>query len=215
MKFIAFDLDGTLCDTIADIADSLNRALAARRYPTFTTEQVKGMVGKSIAYMCQRAMPKGHENDWEQVKKDYFEDYARHLTDRTKPYEGIEEVLDELLRRGYKLAVVTNKPHAHAVAIVERLFKHHGDAFSAVQGQASKFLTKPDPETLNFVMNNLNVDPKDAIYIGDSDTDIIFARNAGMPSIGVAWGYRGEELLRQTGATYIAHTPKDILDIIG
>ncbi|MDO4564951.1 MAG: HAD-IIIA family hydrolase [Clostridia bacterium] len=214
MKFVAFDLDGTLCDTIEDITDSLNRSLAAYSFPTFTVEQVKGMVGKSISYMCQRAMPKGHENDWEKVQKDYFSDYAEHLCDKTLPYPGIRELLKELKDEGYTLAVVTNKPHAHAVKIVRTLFEHNGDIFSAVQGQAAKFLTKPDPESLEFVMGFLGADKGNGVYVGDSDTDILFAKNTGLKSIGVSWGYRDTELLKATGATAIAKTPADIAGLI-
>ncbi|MDO4543762.1 MAG: HAD-IIIA family hydrolase [Clostridia bacterium] len=214
MKYVFFDLDGTLCDTITDITDSLNRALQAHGYPTFTSEQVKAMVGKSIAYMCQRAMPKGHENDWEIVKQDYFADYSEHLCDKTRPYEGITEAVNALKAKGYTLAVVTNKPHAHAVKIVRELFAHHGDVFSAVQGQAPKFLTKPDPESLLFVMKNLGATQQNSVYIGDSDTDIQFAKNTGIKSIGVSWGYRPVELLKQTGATAIAKSPDTLAALI-
>lgn len=214
MKLVAFDLDGTLCNTIADISASLNRALARSGFATYTDEQIKSMVGKSVTYMCQRAMPKGHENDWIRVQCDYIADYDIHLCDNTRPYDGILEVLAELQRRGYILAVVTNKPHAPAVKIVETIFAHHGDDFRLVRGQAEKYPIKPNPDTLQFVMDYLGVAPQDTYYVGDSEVDIQFAKNAHVQSIGCSWGYRSRKVLEDAGASFIADKPQDILSFI-
>lgn len=214
MKLIAFDLDGTLCNTLQDITDSLNRALAVGSFPTFTLEEVSGMVGRSITYMCQRAMPKGHENDWENVQTRYFDDYARHLCDATRPYDGILPLLSALKARGYLLACVTNKPHAHAVSIIQTLFPDHGKVFSQVQGQAKKFTLKPDPATLDFVMQHLGVSKEDAIYVGDSEVDVLFAENTGLRFVGCGWGFRGEAFLKECGATTVIDTPMALLNVL-
>lgn len=214
MKLIAFDLDGTLCNTLKDITDSLNRALVASGFPTFSDEEVCAMVGKSIDYMCQRAMKKGHENDWEPVRDRYYWDYSRHLCDHTRPYEGILDLIRELKQRGYLLAVVTNKPHAHAVSIVSTVFPHHGDDFSQVQGQAKKFELKPHPQSFEFVLNHLRVNKEDVIYVGDSDVDVYFAKNTGVRFVGVDWGFRGEAHLRAAGAETVIYHPMELLGVL-
>lgn len=214
MKLIAFDLDGTLCNTLKDITDSMNRSLESFGYATFTDEQICAMIGKSITYMCQRAMPKGHENDWAPVRDRYFEDYSRHLCDATRPYEGMLELLDRLKEQGYLLAVVTNKPHAHAVSIIQTVFPHHGDHFAQVQGQANKFELKPHPQSFEFVLNSLGVAKEDTVYVGDSDVDVFFAKNTGVRFVGVAYGFRGEEHLRAAGATTVISTPLELLDVL-
>ncbi|HPF54262.1 MAG TPA: HAD-IIIA family hydrolase [Eubacteriales bacterium] len=214
MKLAIFDLDGTLCNTLKDIADSLNRALTQAQFPTFSYEQVNSMVGKSISYMCQRAMPKGHENDWGKVKTLYYKDYSLHLADSTLPYDGIVETLYALRDRGYTIACVTNKPHAHAVAMLTKLFPHNGEIFAQIQGQSNKFALKPDPETLLFVIQNLGAQLDDCVYVGDSEVDVQFAKNTGLPMIGCAWGFRGKDALVKAGASCIAETPKDLLNIL-
>ena len=214
MKLVLFDLDGTLCNSLQGITDSLNRSLEQCSFPTFTADQVSGMVGKSVIYLCQRAMPRGHENDWEKVRDLFLVDYAKHLTDTTRPYPGIVEAVTALKERGYLLAVVTNKPHRHATEMISVLFPHHGEAFAQVQGQSSKFLLKPDPESLFFVMNTLGVKPEDAVYVGDSDVDLRFAENASLPFIGCAWGFRGRDALLRAGATLVADQPSELVGLV-
>lgn len=210
MKLVLFDLDGTLCDTLADITASLNRALAVCGFPAFTPEQASAMIGRSTAYLCQRAMPRGHENDWETVRDHFLADYLRHLSDKTVPYDGIPEAVAALRAAGYTLAVVTNKPHAHAVALISRVFDGHGACFAQVQGHSPKFLTKPDPESLAFVIASLGATPADAVYVGDSDVDLRFAENMGVPFIGCAWGFRGRDALLAAGANVVVDRPAEL-----
>ena len=214
MKLVLFDLDGTLCNSLQGITDSLNRSLEQCNFPTFTADQVSGMVGKSVIYLCQRAMPHGHENDWEKVRDLFLADYAKHLTDTTKPYPGIVDAVIALHDRGYLLAVVTNKPHRHATEMISVLFPNRGEAFAQVQGQSSKFLLKPDPESLFFVMDTLGVKPEDAVYVGDSDVDLRFAENANLPFIGCAWGFRGRDALLRAGAKLVADEPSELVGLV-
>lgn len=210
MKLVLFDLDGTLCNTLADITDSLNRALTMCGFPVFSAEETSAMIGRSTTYLCQRAMPHGHENDWETVRDHYLADYQRHLCDKTVPYAGIPEALSALKAAGHTLAVVTNKPHAHAVSLIRQLFANNGACFSQVQGQSPKFLLKPDPESLAFVIANLGFTPTDAVYVGDSDVDVRFAQNIGVPFIGCAWGFRGREALQNAGALTVVDHPSEL-----
>lgn len=211
IKLIAFDLDGTLCDTIADIASSLNMALVQNNIPPYSREEVKAMTGRSMVYMCQRAMPHGHENDWKAVMDKYFVYYSRHLCDTTQPYPGITETLNELARSGYALAVVSNKPHANTVDMISRLFADHGAVFSRVLGQNSKFSLKPHPEPLRFVIDSLGVTPEETLYVGDTDVDWQFARNTGTHFCGAAWGFKGRELLESLGSEFVASEPSGII----
>ena len=214
MKLIAFDLDGTLCNTIADIASSLNLALEAHGIEPYSLEQIKGMVGRSMVYMCQRAMPRGRENDWKPVMDTYFKEYSRHLLDTTLPYPGMPETLNALKAKGCQLAVVTNKPHAHAVAVVSGLFKNHGAVFNQIQGQNSKFTLKPNPESLQFVLDNLGVKNRDALYVGDSEVDFQFARNAQMHFCGAGWGFRGRAFLEELGSEFVIDKPEELLKVV-
>lgn len=214
MKLVLFDLDGTLCDTLADISASLNRALTLCGFPVFTEAETSAMIGRSVTYLCQRAMPRGHENDWETVRDHFLTDYAKHLCDTTVPYPGMPEALDALTDAGYTLAVVTNKPHAHAVALVAHAFRHNGACFAQVQGQSPKFLLKPDPESLAFVIQNLGFTPGDAVYVGDSDVDVRFAENMGIPFIGCAWGFRGRDALLHAGAKTVIDRPDELLSAV-
>ena len=214
MQLIAFDLDGTLCNTIEDIALSLNRALAAHDIAPYPQQTVQGMVGRSVAYMCQRAMPHGRENDWKPVMDSFFEDYALHSLDHTRPYPGIPEALQALRERGYLLAVVTNKPHAHAVHMISELFPPHGALFSQVQGQNSKFTLKPHPASLQFVLDMQGVKNANALYVGDSEVDFQFARNGGLHFCGVSWGFKGRAFLESLGSEFVIDDPKELLIVM-
>lgn len=214
IKLIAFDLDGTLCDTITDIASSLNRALILHDIVPYTREQVKSMVGRSMVYLCQRAMPRGRENDWKPVMEDYFKAYSRHLCDTTRPYQGIPEMLNALRKAGYAVACVTNKPHANAVWMLSHLFEKNGAVFNQIQGQNSKFALKPNPESLQFVINNLGFVPEETLYVGDMDVDLQFARNAGMPFCGVSWGFKGRQALEEIGSEFVIDEPMQIFEVL-
>ncbi|MCL2695245.1 MAG: HAD family hydrolase [Clostridiales bacterium] len=213
MKTIIFDLDGTLCDTLADITVSLNRVLAAKGYQAYSFAEVSGMVGRGAPHMIAAAAKGATSEELSELSLAYFEDYARHLSDTTRPYAGISETLTELRARGFTLAVVTNKPHAHAVRLAQELFPPHGQIFARVQGQSQKFATKPNPESLLFVLASLGVSPDEAIYVGDSDVDLAFAQNAGLPFVGCAWGYRGRERLLEAGAEVVIDKPEELLKL--
>lgn len=214
IRLIAFDLDGTLCDTITDIASSLNRALILHDILPYTREQVKSMVGRSMVYMCQRAMPRGRENDWKPVMEDYFKAYSRHLCDTTVPYPGVADMLLALRRAGYAIACVSNKPHANAVWMLSHLFEKNGAVFNQIQGQNSKFALKPHPDSLQFVIENLGFTPEETLYVGDMDVDMQFARNVGIPFCGVSWGFLGREKLETIGSKFVIDEPMQIFEVL-
>ncbi len=214
MQLIAFDLDGTLCNTIEDIAGSLNRALEKHGIDPYPLSVVQGMVGRSVAYMCQRAMPHGRENDWKPVMDSFFEDYTHHSLDHTRPYPGVAEALRALKEKGYLLAVVTNKPHAHAVHMISELFPPHGNLFCQVQGQNSKFTLKPHPASLQFVLDMQKVKNANALYVGDSEVDFQFARNGGLHFCGVSWGFKGRSFLENLGSEFVIDEPRELVAVM-
>ena len=149
IKLIAFDLDGTICNTLHDIAASLNRALLSLGFPTFSDDAVSAIIGKSVVFMCQHAVPAGHEEEWPAVRDAFYADYLVHLCDNTVPYPEMAELLLTLKQQGYRLAVVTNKPDPHAKKMLRILFP--ADRFDAVLGQDPAIPNKPNSAMLDRV----------------------------------------------------------------
>lgn len=212
-KLVAFDLDGTICNTLSDIASSLNRALAALGFPTYSDEGVSGLIGKSIVYMCKHAVPADNPDAWVDVRDGFLEDYAEHLCDTTVPYPEMPEMLHALKARGITLAVVTNKPDPHAKKMIRTLFPEEG-LFAVVQGQCADYPVKPDPTMLDVVRESLGFTREETLYLGDMDVDLQFAKNAGLTCVGCGWGYRGEAFLKEAGAAHVISHPSELLEII-
>ncbi len=212
-KLVAFDLDGTICNTLSDIASSLNRALKALGFSTYSDEGVSGLIGKSIVYMCKNAVPQDRFEAWTDVRDGFLSDYAEHLCDTTVPYPEMPELLRALRRRGVTLAVVTNKPDPHANKMIRTLFPEDG-LFARVQGQCADYPVKPDPTMLDVVRESLGFTREESLYLGDMDVDLQFAKNAGLKCVGCGWGYRGEAFLKEAGAEHVISHPLQLLDII-
>lgn len=212
-RLVAFDLDGTICNTLKDIASSLNRALDALGFPTYSDEGVSGLIGKSIVYMCKNAVPQDRFEAWTNVRDGFLADYAEHLCDTTVPYPEMPEMLHALKTRGITLAVVTNKPDPHAKKMIRTLFPEEG-LFAVVQGQCADYPVKPDPTMLDVVRESLGFTREETLYLGDMDVDLQFAKNAGLTCVGCGWGYRGETFLREAGAEHVISHPLELLEII-
>ncbi len=211
MKYNAyiFDLDGTLLDTLLDLANAVNFALSVKKYPERTVDEVRNFIGNGINMLIKRSVPSGiSESDYEETLGIFRKYYLEHIADCTKPYDGIIDVVNELKSAGCKVAVVSNKAHEAAQAVVKSFF---GDIFDEVVGKMDKFPSKPEPDSLLYTIKALEVEAENCIYIGDSDVDVLTAHNAGLPCIGVTWGNRDEEVLIASGAEYIARIPKEIL----
>ena len=212
-RLVAFDLDGTICNTLKDIASSLNRALDALGFPTYSDEGVSGLIGKSIVWMCKNAVPQDRFEAWTDVRDGFLADYAEHLCDTTVPYPEMPEMLHALKTRGITLAVVTNKPDPHAKKMIRTLFPEEG-LFAVVQGQCADYPVKPDPTMLDFVRESLGFTREETLYLGDMDVDLQFAKNAGLTCVGCGWGYRGKAFLREAGAEHVISHPLELLEII-
>ena len=212
-KTVIFDLDGTLLDTLEDLADACNYALSECGFPIHQVEKYRKFVGDGKYKLIQRVIPENKKTPetLNKVLSVYDEYYEKHMMDKTKPYCGIIELLDGLNEKGLKLAVVSNKPHEFATKVVKTFF---GDRLQLVLGQRVNFPTKPDPAIVFEVFKNFKVTPDECIYVGDSNVDIMTAKNAGIKSIGVAWGFRGKDELEAEGADFIASTAEELGELI-
>ena len=206
-RAVLFDLDGTLTNTLEDIAFAMNRALRMHGLPEHPVEKYRYLVGSGAKKLAQRAV--GERADLaESVLQTYQAYYQEHNLDKTAPYAGITEMLAELQRRGVKLCVFSNKPHADTCRVVAHFFP--GVAFAAVRGQMEGVPVKPDPAGALALAEQLGVAPADFLYLGDTDVDMLCARNAGMQPVGVTWGFRDEEELRAAGAQRLIHHPMEL-----
>lgn len=207
-RLAIFDLDGTILDTLEDLADATNYGLRSMGYPERSIEEVSRFVGNGIALLMKRAVPEGcSEEDCEKALSGFREFYAAHCEDKTVPYRGIDELLRELREAGCRTAVVSNKIDPAVKLLVESQFPGY---FDSALGELPGCRRKPAPDMCEKVLSELGVDKRDAVYIGDSDTDIETAANSGLDFIGVAWGFRGSGFLKEHGAERIAETPRDI-----
>lgn len=211
-KLVIFDLDGTLVNSLYDLADAVNYALAKNGLPTHEREKYRFMVGNGRSVLADRAMmiPEGSDSELKRaVLADYDHYYGGHYKDNTRPYEGTAELLKALDEKGVGYCVLSNKPDFFTKAIISELFP--GSDFAYVMGKRDEFPTKPDPASVNAVMRELSVTAEECLYIGDSNVDMKTAANAGIESVGVSWGFRSVEELEAAGASHIADVPGDIL----
>ena len=212
-KVAIFDLDGTLLNTLDDLANACNYALNKFYFPTHDVESYKKFIGNGIFKLVERAMPddKKDRETVENVLKAFSDYYNEHMMDMTKPYGGIINLLDELRGSGIKLAVVSNKKHEFAIEIVKKYF---GDRLNVILGHRENYNAKPDPVSVLEIIDKFNVLKDECIYIGDSNVDILTARNAGVQCIGVSWGFRGKQELADAGADYLVDNTKELKNII-
>lgn len=212
IKAVIWDLDGTLLDTLCDLAASTNAALVKNGMPARTIDEVRMFVGNGIRKLIARAVPGGEENAlFEKTLADFVEHYGVHSRDRTKPYDGVLEVLDRLTEKGVKHAIVSNKID---FAVKELNLIYFGSRIGIAVGDDPSRSRKPAPDSVWEAMRQLGVSREEAVYVGDSDVDVITARNAGIPCVAVSWGFRPVSCLKDAGADLIAHTPQQLQEII-
>ena len=209
-KTVIFDLDGTLLNTLDDLVDSTNYALSKFGYPTRTIEEVRQFVGNGVAKLIERAIPEGKNNpNFEKCLAIFKENYAQNMYNKTAPYNGIIEMLSNLKSKGIKIAVVSNKFDLAVKELCKKYFEGFID-FAAGENEAQGIKKKPAPDTVISVLNEFNFAPEDAVYVGDSDVDIMTAKNSKMPCISVTWGFRDEKFLLENGATILINAPSEI-----
>ncbi len=210
IKAIIFDLDGTLINSLDDLADSVNYTLLSFGFPTHETEKYKYFIGHGMANLIHRALPENHrdEETHKKVLTAFLQYYKEHSTDKTAPYKDIKELLDILKNSGIKTAVVTNKVHTEAEKIVHRLL---GSSIDLCIGQQPNIPTKPDPTLTLITLQKLGVTPDECLFIGDSGSDMLTAVNSGIIPVGVLWGFREKEELLQYGAEYLISEPMELL----
>ena len=205
-----FDLDGTLLSTLGDLAASCNYALRTNGLPERTIDEVRQFVGNGVKKLMERAIPGGLDNyKFDKTYADFRQHYMQHNLDTTKPYDGVMEMLEELRKRGKKVAVVSNKFYAATQELCRYFF---GDLVPVAIGEREDIRKKPAPDIVLEAMRQLGVTAERAVYIGDSDVDIDTARNSGMPCISVLWGFRDKEFLLEHGAKTLVSTPEEILE---
>ena len=210
-KLVIFDLDGTLLDTIEDLAVSANYALGVCGYPLHDVSEYPHFVGNGISKLIERALPVEARNADEiaRVMQVFMSYYDVHGTNYTHPYAGIEDLLDALHKRGVMLAVASNKYHSATIQIVKHYFPTI--PFVAVLGQRDDVPKKPHPAIVHEILATAQVSAQEALYVGDSDVDMHTASSAGVESVGVTWGFRSEDNLREAGACHIIHRADNLL----
>lgn len=206
-----FDLDGTLLDTLDDLAAAVNYALRRYGMPEHTREEVRQMVGNGVRLLMVRAIPDGDKNPlFDDTFRTFREYYLEHSLDTTRPYDGIPELLRELRTRGKRVAVVSNKFYAATRELCQHFFP---DTVEVAIGEheAEGIRKKPAPDTVMEAFRQLNVSKENAVYVGDSDVDLQTAINSGLPCISVLWGFRDRAFLEAHGATTFVNKPEEIL----
>jgi phosphoglycolate phosphatase len=204
-----FDLDGTLLETLTDLAASCNFALRSHGMPERTIEEVRMFVGNGVKKLMERAIPNGLNNpDFDATYQTFREHYLVHSLDTTQPYPGVMEMLARLHKQGAGLAVVSNKFYAATQELVQHFFS---DYVSVAIGERENIRKKPAPDTVLEALHQLGAKKETAVYIGDSDVDIDTARNCEMPCISVLWGFRDRQFLLEHGATTLVEKPEEIV----
>ena len=211
-KLAIFDLDGTILDTLEDLADAVNYALKEYGYPQRTLEEVRRFVGNGIRKLIERAVPAGlTEEDISKVHQTFSAFYQEHCADKTRPYKGILPLLERLREAGCLTAVVSNKAD---VAVQPLCQQYYDGLFDFAVGEREGIRRKPAPDAVQEVLRRLRVDAGEAVYIGDSEVDIQTAANAGLDSIIVTWGFRDRAYPESQGGKRFVDRPEEIEEIV-
>ena len=207
-KAVLFDMDGTLLDTLADMAAAVNHILSVHGYPLRTVEEVRAFVGNGARKLMERALPPDVTGDaFEALLEEYRQWYEAHACVKTAPYPGVPAVLAALHRAGVRCAVVSNKPDGATRELAARFFPGL-PAF----GQRDGIPAKPAPNMVYHALAELGVEASAAAYVGDSEVDVALARNAKLPLIAVSWGFRGREALEEAGAALVVDDAATLLE---
>jgi phosphoglycolate phosphatase len=214
-RAVIFDLDGTLIDTIHDIADSVNEVLESHNLPQHSVESYKYRVGDGIKILLERSLPQTLSKDMhylDQIINEFNLSYDQHWNNHTRPYSGITPLLHSLQSHGIKIAILSNKPQ-HFTDLCAKYF-FPDITFQFVVGATSSFPKKPDPSSALFMIKELKVLQSEVFYVGDTSIDMTTANNAGVYPIGVSWGFRSQEELINTGAKIILNYPEELMLMI-
>lgn len=212
IKAALFDLDGTLTNTLNDIANAMNRSLRLHGLQEFSVNDYRYLVGDGIRKLAERAC-RGQTELEDSVRQEYQAYYREHAQEQTTPYDGVNDMLTALRQQGIRLAVFSNKPHADTCAVVARYFPEV--EFEAVRGQIEGTPVKPDPAGALAIAEEMGLKPDEFIYLGDTATDMQCAVNAGMRPIGVLWGFRTAAELLESGAQALIEHPSQLMGQLG
>lgn len=205
---VIFDMDGTLLNTLDDLADAVNYALRSMGMPERSLEEVRCFVGNGVKRLMELSVPGGFDNpDFEETFAVFKEYYGEHCNDKTRAYDGVVELLRELRDEGYALAIVSNKLDSAVKELSEIYFE--GIVKVAI-GEKAGVAKKPAPDTVYEALKELHMPAERAVYVGDSDVDVMTAKNSGLPCISVLWGFRDQRFLEENGAVIFAETPRDV-----
>ncbi|MBR4082852.1 MAG: HAD family hydrolase [Lachnospiraceae bacterium] len=212
IKAIVFDMDGTLLDTLQDLTNAVNVALNKYGLPEKTVAEVCKVVGNGAKNLIKGVVQEGENHpEFEAIFEYYKAYYALHCEEETKPYKGIWELMQELKRCSYKMAVVSNKPDAAVKVLAEKYFP---GCFQVAIGDMEGYNRKPAPDLVFKALEELQVNKEEAIYVGDSDVDLMTAMNAELPCVSVTWGFRDREFLMFHGAGMLIDKPMELLEIL-
>ncbi|MBQ3706357.1 MAG: HAD-IA family hydrolase [Clostridia bacterium] len=213
IKAVLFDLDGTLLDTLDDLTDAVNATMRVFGYPEHTKAAVRSYVGNGVTRLMELVLPGGAEDEnFEEATAVYRRIYAAHSEEKTRPYDGIAECVGTLARCGIKTAVVSNKPDETTVRLTKKWFPEIHAA--AGENEAAGIRRKPAPDMVLRAMAALGVTPEETVYVGDSEVDLLTAKNAGLPCISVLWGFRDREELAAAGASVLIGTPQELTELV-
>lgn len=211
-KAVIFDLDGTLLNTLDDLASSVNFALKEFSFPERTTDEVRRFIGNGVIKLMQRATPNGiDKKTFDACFEKFRAHYLAHMTDTTAPFDGIPELLEKLKENSVSTAVVSNKIHSGVVGLCKDFF---GGSLTCAFGVENESERKPSPANVFKAFKELGITASEAIYVGDSEVDVQTAKNSGLDCIGVTWGFRERSELEESGAKFIVEKPEEILKIV-
>lgn len=212
-KAVIFDLDGTLLNTLIDLQESVNKVLANYNFPTHQIDKYKYFLGNGIEVLTKKAFPNSiTENEFTKYLKEVKEEYSSRQISKTRPYDGILDMLKELNKRDIKIAVLSNKPHEFTLPTINHYFGNI--KFEAIFGARDNVGRKPSPESVHEILNIMECTAEECFFVGDSETDMQTGVNSGMQAIGVKWGFRTVDEMNKNGASFIIDTPSDIFNLL-